>query len=89
MASRPKLAAGIFCGLLRALNALRAYGYPSGAPISKRELILANITNHIMLDLMGNCEHFFHASLPYLDQHDSQYLPNLRLDGHWNLGWIG
>ena len=45
--------------------------------------------NHIMLDLMGNCEHFFHASLPYLDQHDSQYLPNLRLDGHWNLGWIG
>ena len=23
----------LFCGLLRALNALRAYGYPSGAPI--------------------------------------------------------
>ena len=29
-----KISGRYFCGLLRALNALRAYGYPSGAPIS-------------------------------------------------------
>ena len=40
-------------------------------------------------DLMGNYEHFFHALLPYLSQHDSQCQPSLRLTGHWNLRLIG
>ena len=30
-----KISGRYFIGLLRALNALRAYGYPSGAPISR------------------------------------------------------